>query len=90
MRELLETIFFPFLISKKLWWILIIGIGFSLLIKIGIDYQLAKFHAQVAGTTWESLEPYRLIKRANYLIVGILFWTLISATKEYIRSYKTY
>lgn len=51
MRELLETIFFPFLISKKLWWILIIGIGFSLLIKIGIDYQLAKFHAQVAGTT---------------------------------------
>lgn len=88
MRGLFEIAFYPFLVSKKLWWILIIGIGFSLLVKISMDYQLVKFQTQVTGTFLEGLEPYRLIKRANYLIVGILCWTLISAIKEYINTYK--
>lgn len=55
-----------------------------------MDYQLAKFHIQVTGTVLEGLEPYRLIKRTNYLIINILFWKLISAIKEYIRTYKRY
>ena len=55
-----------------------------------MDYQLAKFHTQVVGTLLEGFEPYRLVKRANYLIFAILFWTLFSAIKEYIHSYKTY
>ncbi len=50
MRALLETVFFPFMVSQKLWWILVFGIGLSLLIKIGMHYQLAKLHAQTAGT----------------------------------------
>lgn len=90
MKEHLQLIIFPFLVSQKLWWIIIIGSGLSLLIKIGMDYQLAKFHIQVTGTVLEGLEPYRLMKRTNYLIIGILFWTLISAIKEYIRTYKRY
>lgn len=90
MKERLQLIIFPFLVSQKLWWIIIIGSGLSLLIKIGMDYQLAKFHIQVTGTVLEGLEPYRLIKRTNYLIITILFWTLISAIKEYIRTYKRY
>lgn len=88
MRGLLEIAFYPFLVSKKLWWILIIGIGLSLLVKISMGYQLAKLHIQVTGTVLEGLEPYRLIKRANYLIAGVLCWTLISAIKEYIHTYK--
>lgn len=63
MRGLLEVAFYPFLVSKKLWLILIIGKGF---------------------------EPYRLVKRANYLIYAILFWTVFSAIKEYIHTYKKY
>lgn len=90
MKERLQLILFPFLVSQKLWWIIIIGSGLSLLIKIGMDYQLAKFHIQVTGTVLEGLEPYRLIKRSNYLIILILFFTLISTTKEYIRTYKRY
>lgn len=43
MRRLLGTILFPFLVSQKLWWIIIIGLGLSLSIKLGMDYQLAKF-----------------------------------------------
>ncbi|KEC82409.1 hypothetical protein DT74_02965 [Acinetobacter sp. ETR1] len=90
MKERLQLILFPFWVSQKLWWIIIIGSGLSLLIKIGMDYQLAKFHIQVTGTVLEGLEPYRLIKRSKYLIIIILFWTLISAIKEYIRTYKRY
>lgn len=88
MRDLLEIALYPFLVSKKLWWILIIGIGFALLVKIIMDYQLAKFHLQVTGTFLEGLEPYRLIKRSNYLIAAILFGTFFSAIKEYIHTYK--
>lgn len=90
MRGLLEVAFYPFLVSKKLWWILIIGIGFSLLVKIAMDYQLAKFHTQVVGTLLQGFEPYRLVKRANYLIYAILFWTVFSGIKEYIHTYKKY
>lgn len=90
MRALLETIFFPFMVSQKLWWILVFGIGLSLLIKIGMDYQLAKLHAQTAGTLLESLEPHRLIKRSNYLIIGILIWTLVASIREYKNAYKRF
>lgn len=88
MRELLETAFYPFLVSKKLWWILIIGIGFSLLVKIFMNYQLAQFHIQVTGTFLENLEPYKLTKLANHNIYIVLFWILLGAIKEYIHTYK--
>ncbi|MQZ32670.1 hypothetical protein F4U02_17000 [Acinetobacter haemolyticus] len=90
MRGLLESIFFPFLVSQKLWWILITGLGLSLLIKFAMDYQLAKLHAQTAHTFLSGLEPYRLIKRSNYLIIGILIWTLIASIREYKKTYDRY
>lgn len=83
MKGLLETIFFPFLVSKKLWWIVITGLGLSLLIKVGMDYQLAKFHAQIANTLLSGFEPHRLLNRSNYLIIGILIWTVIASIREY-------
>jgi len=89
MKELLGTIFYPFLISQKLWWIIIIGLGLSLLIKIGMDYQLAKFHAQTANTFLSGMEP-RQLKRSNYLIVGILIWTLIASISEYKKTFNRY
>ncbi len=90
MKEHLQLILFPFLVSKKLWWIIIIGLGLSLLINIGMDYQLAKFHAQTANTFLSGLEPHRLIKRSNYLIIGILIWTLIASIKEYKKTFNRF
>ena len=90
MRGLLESIFFPFLVSQKLWWIIITGLGLSLFIKFAMDYQLARFHAQTAHTFLSGLEPYRLIKRSNYLIAGILIWTLIALIREYKKTYDRY
>mgnify|MGYP003422314299 CR=1 FL=1 len=90
MRGLLESIFFPFLVNQKLWWIIITGVGLSLLIKFAMDYQLAKFHAQTAHTFLSGLEPYRLLKKSNYLIVGILIWTLIASIREYKKTYDKY
>ena len=90
MKEHLQLILFPFLVSQKLWWIIIIGLGLSLLINIGMDYQLAKFHAQTANTFLSGLEPHRLIKRSNYLIKGILIWTLIASIKEYKKTFNRF
>ncbi len=90
MKEHLQLILFPFLVSQKLWWIIIIGLGLSLLINIGMDYQLAKFHAQTANTFLSGLEPHRLIKRSNYLIIGILIWTLIASIKEYKKTFNRF
>ncbi|MBY3626387.1 hypothetical protein HGO21_43855 [Acinetobacter sp. CUI P1] len=90
MRGLLESIFFPFFVNQKLWWIIITGLGLSLLIKFAMDYQLAKIHAQTAHTFLSGLEPYRLIKRSNYLIIGILIWTLIASIREYKKTYDRY
>lgn len=90
MKGLLELIIFPFLVSQKLWWIIITGLGLSLLVKVAMDYQLAKLHAQTAHTFLSGLEPYRLIKRSNYLIVGILIWTLIASIREYKKTYNGY
>lgn len=90
MKGLLETIFFPFLVSQKLWWIIITGLGLTLLIKAGMDYQLAKLHAQTANTFLSGLEPHRLLKRSNYLIVGILTWTLFASIREYKRTFNRY
>lgn len=90
MKERLQLIFFPFLVSQKLWWIIITGLGLSLLIKIGMDYQLSKFHAQTANTFLSGLEPHRLIKRYNYLIIGILIWTLIASIKEYKKTFNRF
>ncbi|TCB26249.1 hypothetical protein E0H86_13515 [Acinetobacter sp. ANC 4635] len=90
MMNILATIFFPFLVNRKLCWIIIIGVGLSLLIKIGMDYQLAKLHSQMAGTLLQGLEPYRLIKRYKYLIICILIWTLIASSKEYFKTFNKY
>lgn len=90
MRGLLESIFYPFLVNQKLCWIIITGLGLSLLIKFAMDYQLAKLHAQTAHTFLSGLDPYRLIKRSNYLIIGILIWTLIASIREYKKTYDRY
>mgnify|MGYP003603027919 CR=1 FL=1 len=87
MKERLQLILFPFFVSQKLWWIIIIGFGLSILIKIGMDYQLAKFHTQSANTFLSGLEPHRLVRRSNYLIIGVLIWTLIASIKEYKKIY---
>lgn len=90
MRGLLEIIFFPFMVSTKIWWILIIGFSFILIVKLGIDYQAAKLQAQLAGTMLEGISPYKLIKRGNYLILGILGSMILALIKEYRRIYKTF
>lgn len=90
MINILATIFFPFLVNKKLCWVIITGIGLSLLIKIGVDYHFTKLHTQMAGTFLEGLEPYRLLKRYNYLIICILIWTVVTSIKEYCKTFNKY